>query len=99
MEDEQKSICSSGKIKVFVVLGENIISPGTRYSFSLEDIYPVADIFWAEKNLNSVSKKFLPWLGEMLVNILSRQRSKKVERICGENDLFSSPLSFRKNCG
>ncbi len=82
----------SGKSKSFRRLGENIISPGTRYSFSLEDIYPVADIFWAEKNLNSVLKKFLPWLGEMLENILSRQRSKKKWREYAEKMIYSRPL-------
>jgi hypothetical protein len=59
-------------------LGE--ISPGIRFSLSLEDTYIAADVLWAEENLNSIHQQFIKWLAKALEELLSRKKSKKKGR-------------------
>ena len=91
-EKNKKPFIKNGKRNSFRRLGMGIISSGTRYSISMEDIYAVADVFWAEKNLNSVQKKFVSWLGNALVNVLSRQRNKRKQKECVEEWIYDLPL-------
>lgn len=82
----------NGKSKSFRQTETGIISSGVRYSFSLEDIYFVADVFWAEKNLNSVQKKFISWFGKILAKILSRQHNKRRWEKYVKEIIYSHPL-------
>lgn len=58
------------------VIIEKLLSAGICFSISLKDAYFISDILWAS-SINEVRKKFLKWLCEMSVKMLSVERKKQ----------------------